>query len=83
MLGAIYIGLSGMQAYSKGLLTISNNVANLNSPGFKTTTIRYTDSFDYGGNFLQGSLDSAVGSGVRMGDPSIDFGQGDPAAVGQ
>ena len=31
MLGAIYIGLGGMNAYTQGLQTISNNVANLNT----------------------------------------------------
>ena len=52
MLGAIYIGLSGMNAYSKGLQTISNNVANLNTPGFKATSVRFTDVFNSGGSGL-------------------------------
>ena len=43
MLGAIYVGLSGMNAYSKGLQTISNNVANLNTSGFKSTAVSFTD----------------------------------------
>jgi flagellar hook protein FlgE len=37
MLGAIYTGLSGLTAYSNGLKVISNNVANLNTPGFKVS----------------------------------------------
>ncbi|MEJ1964227.1 MAG: flagellar basal-body rod protein FlgF [Gammaproteobacteria bacterium] len=44
MLGTIYIGLSGMTAYSKGLDVISNNVANLNTPGFKLTDPSYSSS---------------------------------------
>jgi len=43
MLGAIYNGLSGMTAYSRGLDIISNNVANLNTPGFKLTRAQYSD----------------------------------------
>jgi flagellar hook protein FlgE len=35
MLGAIYTSLSGLTAFSQGLEVISNNVANLNTPGFK------------------------------------------------
>ncbi|MGJ3628970.1 flagellar basal body protein [Sphingomonas sp. MMS24-JH45] len=35
MFGSIYVGLSGLTAYSRGLQQISNNVANLNSQGFK------------------------------------------------
>src|SRR6185369_10602688 len=49
MLGAIYIGLSGMDAYEKGLQTISNNVANLNTAGFKSTSVSFNDLFSYGG----------------------------------
>ena len=49
MLGSIYIGLSGLSAYSRGLQTISNNVTNLNTPGFKATSFNFADSFSYGG----------------------------------
>ena len=41
MLGSIYIGLSGLTAYSRGLQTISNNVTNLNTPGFKAMFVRF------------------------------------------
>lgn len=80
MLGAIYIGLSGMSAYSKGLQTISNNVANLNTPGFKATSVRFTDVYSSGGGGLtygQGSSTEQSGGGVRFADPQIDFSQGD------
>ncbi|KSB91870.1 hypothetical protein AS593_07545 [Caulobacter vibrioides] len=80
MLGAIYIGLSGMNAYSKGLQTISNNVANLNTPGFKSTSVSFTDVFQQGGgglSYLGGGLTHQSGAGVRFGAPSINFGQGD------
>jgi len=43
MLGAIYNGLSGMTAFSRGLDIISNNVANLNTPGFKLSQAQYGD----------------------------------------
>ena len=49
MLGAIYIGLSGMNAFSRGLQAISNNVANLNSPGYKASTVSFSDAFNIGG----------------------------------
>ena len=35
MFGSIYIGLSGLSAYSQGLKTVSNNVSNLNTAGFR------------------------------------------------
>jgi flagellar hook protein FlgE len=80
MLGAIYIGLSGMNAYSKGLQAISNNVANLNSPGFKGSSVSFSDVFNYGGlgmSFFRGSDSQQAGSGVRFGNPRIDYTQGD------
>ncbi|HLY89136.1 MAG TPA: flagellar hook-basal body complex protein [Acetobacteraceae bacterium] len=79
MLGAIYIGMSGMDAYEKGLQTISNNVANLNTLGFKATEVSFTDLFDYGGQgeMLGSNAGSwQSGNGVSYGTPFIDFSQG-------
>lgn len=80
MFGAIYIGLSGMQAYSKGLQTISNNVANLNSPGFKASSATFSDVVNYGGSgltFSRGADDEQAGTGVKFETPRVDFRQGD------
>ncbi|GLK50155.1 flagellar hook protein FlgE [Brevundimonas intermedia] len=79
MLGSIYIGLSGMNAYSRGLQTISNNVANLNSPGFKASSVTFSDVFNVGGlgSAYSGHGSRAGGQGVRFGSPTIDFTQGD------
>ncbi len=80
MLGAIFIGLSGMNAYSKGLQTISNNVANLNTAGFKSTSVMFADLYNTGGtgglSYL-GSTYGQHGGGVRIGSSFLDFGQGD------
>jgi flagellar hook protein FlgE len=77
MLGAIYIGLSGMTAYSKGLQTISNNVANLNTSGFKSTSVNFTDLYNYGGSGLSYMGGTSTGSGIRFADPRVNFTQGD------
>src|SRR3954467_9395810 len=85
MLGSIYIGLSGLNAYSKGLQTISNNVTNLNTPGFKGTTFNFADSFGLGGlgsSFSHYIGGRQVGAGVRYGTESIDFRQGDLRQTG-
>ena len=42
MFGSIYVGLSGLNAYSRGLQQISNNVTNLNASGFKGSTVAFT-----------------------------------------
>jgi len=77
MLGAIYIGLSGMKAYSQGLQTISNNVANMNTLGFKATSVNFTDLYSHGGGGLGYLGGSASGSGTQISSPQIDFSQGD------
>lgn len=80
MLDSIYIGMSGLTAHSKGLQTISNNVANLNTPGFKTTTPRFSDLY-YGQQFFGQGPDSArvatAGSGVEYDYAALNFKQGE------
>jgi flagellar hook protein FlgE len=74
MLGAIYTGLSGMNAYSEGLSMISNDVANLNTLGYKGNFLSFNSLFQQGGGFL-GSTGGA-GYGVSMGSSFVDFSQG-------
>ena len=76
MLGAIYTGMSGMTAYSQGLQTISSNVANLNTDGYKENTVSFGDLYNANGNGLFESDGGATGRGVSMNTPSIDFSQG-------
>jgi flagellar hook protein FlgE len=79
MLGAIFTALSGMDAFSQGLQTISNNVANMNTPGYKGSTVNFSDVFNAGAQGLptagEGDSDN-VGAGVRFAKPEIDFTQG-------
>ena len=68
MFGSIYIGLSGLSAYSRGLQQISNNVANLNSQGFKSSTVTFQNLLGTG---------SVGGNGVRTAASRTDFAQGE------
>lgn len=79
MLGAIYVGLSGMQAYSEGLKKVSNNVSNLNSTGFKSSTISFSNlqsTRDTGGVGLHDGADSA-GGGVSLNDSALNMSAGE------
>lgn len=83
MLGSIYIGMSGMNAYSKGLQTISNNVANLNTPGFKANSVSFADVASEGGSGLNAqSRHTGGGEGVTVGAELVDFSQGDLRQTG-
>ena len=86
MLGAIFIGLSGLSAYSRGLKTISNNVANLNTPGFKASSVRFTDAFtgaSNGARYVGGLGSSFSGGGVRYSQSSLNFSAGELRATGE
>lgn len=79
MLGAIYTGLSGMSAYSQGLDVISNNVANLNTPGFKVSDPLFREIV-YQNLKSSGGRDAGQrpsGAGVEVDAASMSFRQGD------
>lgn len=69
MFGSIFIGLSGMKAFSTGLKQISHNITNINTTGFKASRISFTDMFGAGG--------ARGGQGVAIDAPRIDFAQGE------
>jgi len=77
MLGAIYTGLSGMEAFSQGLQAIGNNVSNLNTAGFKASVLEFSNQSFYGNNSSGDSGgNNLVGTGVSYVTPHIDFSQG-------
>lgn len=80
MLESIYVGMSGLTAYSKGLQTISNNVANMNSPGFKATVPSFADLY-FSPSFAPGTTGHSnsmrFGTGVEYGYASLNFHQGE------
>lgn len=78
MLGAMFIGLSGMTAYSNGLREVSNNITNLNSNGYRASTVEFSDLFGKGGSGVSYSNQySGSGSGVQLANARLDLSQGD------
>lgn len=49
MIESIYVGMTGLANFSRGLRVIANNTTNLNTPGFKSSTLRFADAFYAGG----------------------------------
>ncbi|MDR2893324.1 MAG: flagellar hook-basal body complex protein [Deltaproteobacteria bacterium] len=43
MMGSLFVGASGMRGYSSGMQVVSNNLANLNTVGFKQTMMMYSN----------------------------------------
>lgn len=76
MFGSIYIGLSGLAAYSRGLQQISNNVANLNAQGFKGSVVSFENVL--GSNSRsRGGYAGTAGNGVQNATTRLDFKQGE------
>ncbi|MEJ2610281.1 MAG: flagellar basal-body rod protein FlgF [Candidatus Thiodiazotropha sp.] len=67
MFGSVYTGLSGMMTFSRGLDVISNNVANLNTPGYKGNDLLFQDIFYRYGLSAESGVNnpsSEIGNGV-------------------
>jgi flagellar hook protein FlgE len=81
-MASFYIPLTGLESDSTALNTIANDLANLNTTGFKAQTANFADIFyneigeNGAGNLLQ------VGSGVQVGSIESSFTAGTPTATG-
>jgi flagellar hook protein FlgE len=85
MFDSVFIGMSGLQSFSRGLKVISNNVANMNTAGFKATNLSFSDMVYQQGGV---SFGSAAGTGARFGSgvatlgTHIDFAPGESRQTG-
>jgi len=86
MFGAVHNGMSGLLAFSKGLDTISSNISNMNTPGFKSSELQFLDVF-YQSQFSAQqngeTSNSQNGSGVATGGTTTRFNQGELRSTGQ
>lgn len=85
MLDSIYVGMSGLSGFSEGLKVVSNNIANLNTAGYKKAQLQFNDLF-YQQRFAGGGQEAggqyAAGTGVTMRPPLIDFSPGETQTTG-
>ena len=84
MFGSIYNGLTGLLGFSKGLDVLSNNIANLNTPGFKASELAFRDLFyQYSASGGNGNGSSSqVGCGVDTPSTSIRYRAGESRETG-
>ncbi|HAJ71430.1 MAG TPA: flagellar hook protein FlgE, partial [Methylophilaceae bacterium] len=71
-------GLSGLNAASKTLEVIGNNVSNANTVGFKQSRAEFADVF---ANSLNGSGTSQIGIGTKISTVAQQFTQGNITAT--
>lgn len=74
MIRALWSGATGMAAQQFNIDNVSNNLANVNTTGFKRQRVEFQDL--YYQNLLLGNTEASVGSGVRVAGTQRDFRQG-------
>ncbi len=89
LIGTLTSGVSAMRTFTKGLEVIGNNIANVNTTGYKGSSATFEDSFS---NTLRGSAPSSgagsnlsavqVGTGVKLASINPRFTQGALSTTG-
>jgi len=79
ILTSLFSGVSGLSAFGTGLSVISNNIANMNTAGFKGGDVLFADVINQS---LGGREDVQIGRGVYVNDVRTDFSQGTFEATG-
>lgn len=74
---SMYIAATGMQMQQKSVDTIANNLANVNTPGFKKGRVSFEDLVYRAMTPTQGAPALAAGSGVGIRSIAKLFSQGD------
>lgn len=86
MIDSIYLALSGMMGHERGLNVIGNNVSNMNTAGFRGSTVSFADVFigttpnGLGSNDRAGW--SSIGGGVDASRSQVDFRSGQTQTTG-
>jgi flagellar hook protein FlgE len=80
MLDSIHVGMTGLLEYAKGLRVIANNTANLDTPGYKSSTLQFADLF-YASSTSSGRTERQ-GYGLNSAGTQLDFRQGDLRQTG-
>ena len=84
MLDSIYSAYTGLLSFSKALSVLSNNVSNMNTPGFKSSDVTFRDLYyqysSSGGQTTE--QQSQVGEGTATVGTRINFAQGTPTNTG-
>lgn len=75
--GPIYNALAGLNGFSKSLENMSNNIANMNTLGYKGTDVYFEELGYRGGDNGFGNLDQLKGDGVLVVGEGLRMAQGD------
>jgi flagellar hook protein FlgE len=90
MLRSLYSGISGLRSHQQMLDVTGNNIANVNTVGFKSSTTVFQDTLSQmtqgaGGpqTGIGGTNPAQIGLGVQVAGVSTNFSQGSAQATGK
>jgi flagellar hook protein FlgE len=73
MIGSLYTGISGLNANSSAMTAIGDNIANVNTTAFKSTTVNFANVLNQS---LNGFTGDELGAGVEVHGLSANWDQG-------
>ena len=83
MLRSLFSGITGLRAHQTMMDVVGNNIANVNTTGFKSSSTIFEDTLSQmvraaaaPGQGIGGLNPAQVGLGVQLGAISTNFGQG-------
>ncbi|QHI99160.1 flagellar hook-basal body complex protein [Xylophilus rhododendri] len=83
MIDSIFVAQTGLRGYEQGLRTISHNTANLNTPGFRSSTTVFADMLaPHGTAAAGGSTASTAGLGLRTVGTRLQLSAGELQSTG-
>ncbi|MDI6103946.1 flagellar hook protein FlgE [Actinoplanes sp. NEAU-A12] len=90
MLRSLYSGISGLNAHQKMIDVTGNNIANVNTTGYKASQVQFNDTMSQmmgaAGSpqeGMAGTNPAQVGLGVRVGGITANFSQGSAQTTGK
>jgi len=82
MLRSLNSGVSGMEQFQEEMDVIGNNIANVNTTGFKGSTVDFAEAFDQQLSSGVGGIPMQIGTGVTTSAISTQFIQGSVSTTG-
>jgi flagellar hook protein FlgE len=73
MIGSLYSSITGLKANSTALAVIGDNIANVNTTAFKSSSVSFTNLLS---DSFAGSSSSEIGKGVEVQSVNTDWEQG-------
>jgi len=73
---ALFIGASGLSSFGEAVRIVGDNIANVNSLGFKSQNVNFSDVLSQTVGVTRSNIANQVGNGVRIGSITRDQQQG-------